>query len=170
MAMLFHVAGLLREPVGSSRHFELEAEASLRSGSVDLVRLPGSVLVQFRGDVGIEAECSRCLCRFAYVATVGFEEVFLQQIDIVSGSRLEPKDDEDIDAFRIAEDHTIDITEAVRQYTEMAAAMQPLCRPECPGLCAQCGQDLTVGTCTCERTMADSRWAALADLKLFPNG
>jgi uncharacterized metal-binding protein YceD (DUF177 family) len=33
-----------------------------------------------------------------------------------------------------------------------------------------CGQDLTVGACACERAMADSRWAALADLKLFPNG
>jgi uncharacterized protein len=168
--MYFHVAGLLREPVGSARRFVLSSEGALRGGSAELVRLPGGILVRFEGDIVLEADCSRCLAAFAYVAHVAFEEIFIQQVDVATGARIPQELESDPEAFRIGLDHTIDTTEAVRQYGEMAAAMQPLCRPECPGLCPQCGQDLTAGPCTCERTIADSRWAALADLKLFPNG
>jgi uncharacterized protein len=168
--MIFHVAGLLREPVGSARRFAVPADGALHGGEVEFIRLPGGVLVRFAGEVTLEAECSRCLSLFAYVSPVTFEEIFVQQVDVATGARIAQEIESDPDAFRIGLDHTIDITEAVRQYGEMAAAMQPLCRPECPGLCPQCGQDLTAGTCTCERVTADSRWAALADLKLFPNG
>ena len=131
------------------------------TGSVEMVHLPGAILVRFKGDVSIEAQCSRCLTDFGYQTPIEFEELFLQQVDVGSGARIEPALGEDPEAFRIGLDHTIDITEAVRQYTEVAAAMQPLCRPECPGLCSQCGQDLTVGACACDRALADSRWAAL---------
>ena len=164
--MQFHVAGLLREPVGASRTFDLAQEPPIRDASVEMVHLPGAILVRFKGDVVSEAQCSRCLADFASLAPIGFEEVFVQQVEVGSGARVEPALGDDPEAFRIGLDHTIDITEAVRQYTEVAAAMQPLCRPECPGLCQQCGQDLTVGACACDRAMADSRWAALADLKL----
>jgi uncharacterized protein len=168
--MLFHVGGLLREPVGATRKHAVAPEPPVERGSVELVRLPGGVLVRFAGDVTIEAECSRCLGAFRYVETIEFEEIFVQQVDPGSGERVTADLGQDEDSFRVGLDHTIDITEAVRQYTEVAAAMQPLCRPDCPGLCAQCGQDLTVRTCSCDRAPADGRWAALADLKLFPNG
>ena len=78
------------------------------------------------------------------------------------GRMPEPEDGE---AFRIGLDNTIDISEAVRQYSEVAAEMQPLCRPDCPGICPVCGQDLTIGDCSCDRTPVDPRWAALAALK-----
>jgi uncharacterized protein len=41
----------------------------------------------------------------------------------------------------------------------------PLCREDCQGLCAQCGVDKNVTTCTCVRP-ADPRFAALAAIKL----
>jgi uncharacterized protein len=168
--MLFHVGGLLRDPVGSTRRHVVAAEAPLQRGTVELVRLPGGVLVRFEGDVVIEAECSRCLNDLSYQQHIEFEEIFVQQVDPGTGERVSADLGQDEESFQIGLDHTIDITEAVRQYTEVAAAMQPLCRPDCPGLCAQCGQDLTVGTCSCDRAPADSRWAALAALKQFPNG
>jgi uncharacterized protein len=164
--MLFHVAGLLREPVGATRSFEITPEPPVHEGRIEMVRLPAAILVRFSGEVVIEAQCSRCLADFGYHAPLSFEELFQQQVDVGSGAKVESPLGDDPEAFRVGLDHTIDITEAVRQYTEVAAAMQPLCRPECPGLCQQCGQDLTVGACACDRAMADSRWAALADLKL----
>jgi uncharacterized protein len=168
--MLIHVAGLLREPIGATRRADLLPEEPVRSGWVELVHLPGAILARFDAEVGIDDECSRCLSAFGYTTRLRFEEMYVQQVDVSTGAKVETELDPGEDAFRVALDHTIDTTEAVRQYTEMAAAMQPLCRPDCPGLCSQCGQDLTVGACTCDRTPADSRWAALADLKLFPNG
>lgn len=164
--MFFNVSGLLREPVGSSRRYALEPEPPVHQGTVELIRTPHSILVRCQADVVIEADCSRCLVAFGYPAHVSFEELYQQQVDVVSGERL-PIDDED--AFRIGTDHTIDITEALRQYTEMAAAMQPLCRPDCPGICPECGKDLSLGACSCDRVPRDPRWAALATLKR-PNG
>ena len=43
--------------------------------------------------------------------------------------------------------------------------MKPLCRPDCKGLCPQCGADRNDADCACEEQTADPRWAALAALK-----
>lgn len=166
--MLFNVSQLLREPVGSTRRFSLEQDPPVHHGSVLLTRTPGGVLVHVDADVIIEDRCSRCLVPFGYPAHVRFDEIYVQQVDVMTGARLEQA--EDPDAFLIALNHTIDITEAVRQYTEVAAAMQPLCRPDCPGICPECGQDLSIAPCRCDRAPADPRWAALAALKRPTNG
>jgi uncharacterized protein len=113
--------------------------------------------------VVIDTSCSRCLAPFGYPEHISFEEIYYQQVDPVTGAHL-THDDTDAESFWIALDHTIDITEAVRQYSEMAAAMQPLCRPDCPGLCPECGRDLTSEECACDRAPVDSRWSALASL------
>jgi uncharacterized protein len=166
--MLFNVSGLLREPVGATRQYTIDPEPPVHRGTVHLTRLPGGILVHCDADVLIEDECSRCLTPIAYPASISFDEIYAQQVDVVSSTRLPLPDDPD--AFLIGTDHSIDITEAVRQYTEMAAAMQPLCRPDCPGLCPECGQDLTLAPCSCERNPIDIRWAALEKLKRSANG
>ncbi len=166
--MQFHVALLLREEIGASRRFALEPEPPVLRGSVALIRVPGGVLARVEADVWLEDKCSRCLTPLAYPEHLDFEEVFVQQVDVATGARLAPADDPE--AFVIELNHTIDITEAVRQYTEMAAAMQPLCRPDCPGFCPQCGEDLSLNVCACDRTPMDSRWAVLAALKQRANG
>jgi uncharacterized protein len=135
---------------------------------VEFTRIPGAVLVRCRADIVIDAACSRCLAEFGYPAEVRFEEVYVQQVDEHTGARLAPP--EDPDAFRIGGDHSIDISEAVRQYSETAAALQPLCRPDCPGICPECGQDLNAGECGCRRVLTDPRWEALAALKRTANG
>ena len=161
--MLFNVATLLREPVGSTRRYTLEPEEPVHRGSVELLRVPTGVLVRADAELLMDAACSRCLSPFSYPVRIEFEEIYHQQLDLVHGGRLpEP---EDPDSFRIGLDNTIDIKEAVRQYGDVAAEMQPLCRPDCPGICSVCGQDLSIGDCSCDRTPIDSRWAALAALK-----
>jgi uncharacterized protein len=161
--MQFNVSQLLREPVGSSRRFSLLPQNPVLRGCVELIRTPGGVLVLAEAGVELQAQCSRCLATFGYTTDIAFEEVYLQQVDVHTGVRLnvqrEPED------FLIDAHHTIDISEAVRQYTETAAAMQPLCRPDCPGICAECGMDLSMGNCGCGHGLADGRWSVLAALK-----
>lgn len=168
--MLFNVSQLLRSPVGEARQYALEPQPPVHSGTAELVRTPGGVLVTVHADVVLDAVCSRCLTPFGYPAHIDFDEIFVQQFDAVTGARIDPEDGEDEEAFRIGQNHLIDIREAVRQYSEMATAMQPLCRPDCPGLCPECGQDLSVGGCRCERTPLDTRWSALAALKQTLHG
>ena len=163
MQMLFNVATLLREPVGSTRNYVLDPEEPVHRGTVRLLRTPDGVLVEAHADLLLDAACSRCLTPFSYPEHIHFEEIYYQQVDLKTGARMEEPEDED--AFRIGLDNTIDISEAVRQYSDVAAEMQPLCRPDCPGICPVCGQDLTLGECDCDRAPTDARWAALAALK-----
>ncbi|MBE7518228.1 MAG: DUF177 domain-containing protein [Thermoflexaceae bacterium] len=166
--MQFNVSQLLREPVGATRRYELDPEPPVHRGTVELMRTPAGVLVRCSVDVVLDAACSRCLAPFGDPRRVSFEEVYHQQVDVVTGARLDTHPDQD--SFLIDTNHTIDITEGVRQYSEMAAAMQPLCRPDCPGICPVCGQDLSIVACDCDRTPADARWGALAELMRSRNG
>jgi len=168
--MLFNVSQLLRSPVGEMRHYVLDPEPPVHAGTADLVRLPSGVLVTVSANVVLDLVCSRCLAPFGSPAHIDFDEIYVQQYDAATGARLDTQNDEDEDSFRIGADHLIDITEAVRQYSEMATAMQPLCSPDCPGLCPECGQDLSVGGCRCEREATDTRWSALAALKQTLHG
>jgi len=165
--MLFNVAGLLASEVGASRHYDLDPEEPIHRGHVELIRTPGGVLVRCDAIAFQDATCSRCLAPFSYPETLMFEEIFVQQVDPATGRKFA---NDDPDAFVIAMDNTIDIKEAVRQYIEMAAEMQPLCRPDCPGICPVCGTDLGIADCQCDRTPIDPRWLALETLKRTKNG
>jgi uncharacterized protein len=48
---------------------------------------------------------------------------------------------------------------------QLAVPSRPLCRPDCRGLCPQCGADRNNEPCRCEEQAADPRWAALAGLR-----
>jgi uncharacterized protein len=48
-----------------------------------------------------------------------------------------------------ADQHEIDITEAVRQEVTLDFPAQQLCSKTCKGLCPRCGKDLNEGTCSC---------------------
>ncbi len=161
--MQFNVSQLLREHVGATRSYVLEPHPPIHRGALEFTRTPDGVLVRFDGEVILDANCSRCLAAFGYPVEVQFEEIFVQQVDVATGAKLPPPEDSESPLIDLS--HTIDITEAVRQYSEMAAEMQPLCRPDCPGICPECGTDLNLGDCTCDRGPVDSRWAALAALK-----
>ena len=162
--MLFNVSGLLREPVGATREYVIDPEPPVHRGRAALLRVPDGVLVRCEADVVVEDRCSRCLVPFGYPEHVTFEEIYIQQVDVATGARLAAPGEPE--GFVIDLNHTIDITEALRQYTDMAAEMQPLCRSDCPGICPECGQDLTMAACTCAKDPIDTRWAALAALKL----
>jgi uncharacterized protein len=51
----------------------------------------------------------------------------------------------------------IDLQEEVRQSLSLALPFQPLCRPDCRGLCPRCGKNMNQGTCSCAAEAADTR-------------
>lgn len=165
--MMFNVSQLLRSEVGASRHYALEPETPVLRGKVDIIRTPGGVLLTCEAELTLEAECSRCVAAYGYAAHISFDELFAQQVDLLTGRKVAIEDPQ---TFLIELDNTIDIREAVRQYSDMAAEMQPLCRPDCPGLCPICGTDMSIAPCQCDRTPIDPRWAALETLKQKTNG
>lgn len=59
----------------------------------------------------------------------------------------------------------LDLTGMARETLLLAMADAPLCRPDCPGLCPQCGADLTTAPCGCQAQRTDERWAILDQLR-----
>lgn len=71
----------------------------------------------------------------------------------------------DVSSIPIRNGDQIDLSELVRQLLNLHLPPRSLCRPDCRGLCATCGQDLNEGDCTCSESPGDPRLAALARLR-----
>src|SRR5881396_3699687 len=99
----------------------------------------------------VQGECRRCLIPVATPLQLEIGALFTQDPDAL----------DDPDSYPVAPDATeIDVTPAVREELVLAAPRVVLCREDCKGLCAQCGQDLNSGACECVTAM-DSRWQRL---------
>jgi uncharacterized protein len=167
--MLFNVSGLLQEGLGATRRHEVNGvlEAPGRApepvgGTVELIATKTGVLVRARLQLVEPETCSRCLNPLEASVPIEFEEEFQATVDMRTGRPIRLEEDDE--AFKIDENHLLDLTEAIRQYREASAVMQPLCRPDCRGLCPRCGQDLNTGDCACNVAPVDNRWSALAEL------
>lgn len=149
--MRFLVAQQLREPIGSSRSYKIEESLELEGcshpvkGEVDFLRTSRGILVKGRVLISLEAVCSRCLCSFLFPLNLEIEEEFYPTVDPVRGYVLPPYPD----AFTIDERQFLDLTEALRQNAISNMPIKFLCRPDCAGLCPQCGANLNEGPCLC---------------------
>lgn len=174
--MQFNVSTLLKESVGATRQYEVDEPIVIDdqghrervTGSATFLRTNAGVLVTAHLQGNSREKCSRCLRELDYHLSIDVEEEFLQTVDATTGAPLPQLDEPN--AFRIDDHHTVDLGEAVRQYWATVLPMQPLCRPDCLGLCPRCGRDLNEGPCGCPSEEADERWAALADLKISQEG
>lgn len=168
----WNVAQLLKEPIGSTRSYDIvasvpadEAELSLErplAGHISMLRTNRGILVEGRLSGAAVVECSRCLRPVALPVTIELEEEFQPTVDVVRGTYL-PVEEEDA-ALLIDEHHILDIGEVVRQAVLLEIPMQVLCRPDCAGLCQTCGKDLNEGPCDCLPADIDPRWQQLSDL------
>ena len=170
--MQINVSKLLKEPIGSSRDYEIggtveitgEGVGSKVQGEVRLTRVNRGILVKGTLSTEVEITCGRCLSSFSCPLTLNIEEEYFPIIDVSSGTPLSLPGEPG--SFIIDEHHVIDLTEAVRQYALLTVPIKPLCREDCAGLCPSCGQNLNQGGCDCPPQEADPRWSKLKKLVL----
>jgi uncharacterized protein len=68
-----------------------------------------------------------------------------------------------LDAKTIGHDFRIDLTPLIREEVILATPAAPLCRPDCKGLCPECGLDLNEKPHTHDAE-PDERWSDLRKL------
>lgn len=170
----FNVAQLLKEATGATRSYEVEADlvsdfdeelkiVSPLTGQVRFLRTGPNLLVTGVLQVDLEKVCGRCLTSFITPVTVELEEEFFPTLDIITGTAItQPPEIEE--ANLIDEQHILDLLEVVRQEILVKSDSLFYCRPDCKGLCPQCGQDLNLGSCNCQNEVIDPRWAGLQTL------
>jgi len=136
-------------PSGTDLELDLRLEAVMEG-----VLVSGGVRGRLAG------QCVRCLDGVTDVIDVDLQELY------VYPGRT-PVDDETDDDLREIEDELIDLEPALRDAVVLALPFQPVCRPDCPGLCQECGEPLA-GRSEHRHESVDPRWQAL--LGLVPDG
>ncbi len=168
--MQFNVSELLRESYGAFRQHLIDDDVRLEgvrqhlSGDVRFDRVPEGIFVRARLRGTAHSACSRCLDPAAIPIDLVVEELYIPVVDPISGSRVQLRDGEE-DAYRINERHIIDLTLPAQQYWSMALPIAPVCRPDCGGICPECG-DRRGASHGCAPAQADDRWSKLRDLQL----
>lgn len=163
-----NVGFLLKQGAGYTRTVNFEQPGSIQAedflitdlhGDLRLTRTPQGVVVQGTLQAKMHEECVRCLTEFDLPYEVEFSELFVPEDNY---------DWEDADSLAepnlINEDGIIDLTPIMREEGILSIPLQPLCKPDCKGLCAQCGQNLNEGTCDCDKEPIDPRLAPLRAL------
>ncbi len=137
---------VLRVPEGRPVEFDLRLEAV-----VEGVLVTGTVSAE------LEGECARCLDGVSRDVHAEVCELFVYDDD-------EPAQrDEDDDTSRLQGD-LLDLEPLLRDAVVLALPFQPLCRDDCPGLCAECGARLADDPGHAHAEPVDPRWAALQQL------
>jgi len=60
----------------------------------------------------------------------------------------------------------LDLSKLLREECSLALPMNPLCRPDCKGLCPSCGQNLNSGQCSCQKEGEDPRMAIFRQIQI----
>ena len=151
--LTYNVAGLLAEPVGFTRDYVvagvmLDLGEDLRQadpveGAIHLARTNRGLLVRAEIKTSLDEECSRCLRAIEVPVDLHIEEEALPSIDFQTGLPLDTSAEPD--ALRLNEHHELELEPVVREAILLAEPIAPLCEPDCPGLCAVCGERLTNG-------------------------
>jgi uncharacterized protein len=141
-------SGLVLVPVGADVALDLRFEAV-----VEGVLVTGSAVAPLGG------ECSRCLDPLTSSIEVGFQELYRYLPN--------PGEDENDSEERFLAGELVDLEPAFRDAVVLALPLSPLCRDDCPGLCADCGAKLAdVGPDHGHGDKVDPRWGLLTKLNL----
>ncbi|MFN2525875.1 MAG: DUF177 domain-containing protein [Actinomycetota bacterium] len=126
------VARLAEDPISARLRLEAVVEGILVTGGVQ---------------AGLRLECARCLKDFK-------SDIAVEVCDLYAAAGSSE------DAYRLS-GTDLNLEPLLRDVLGLALPFNPLCRPDCKGLCAQCGKDLNAGPCDCKTDERDPRWDAL---------
>ncbi len=159
-----NVGFLLKQPPGYSREMEID-EGDLRlaedvhlqflKGTIRFTRTHEGLLAQGQLRTAIAYDCVRCLAVFPLPLAVTIQDLFYYPADRATDSGSD---------LVIPEDGNIEFGPLIREDVLLSIPMHALCRPDCAGLCPQCGQNWNEGPCTCVKETIDPRWAVLSTL------
>lgn len=124
--------------------------------SEDRYRLVGRVVAPLR------FACSRCAEAFDFPVDAEFDLTYLPHSHNTGEGELEVSEEDLGVAFY--EDEEIDLGQLMREQFYLAMPMKPLCRPDCQGLCPNCGVNRNTTQCQCEVRWEDPRLAGLRRL------
>lgn len=144
-ALQINVGFLLNAPPGYSRdiHFnfpQFKVEEDLIvdefAGVARVSRTPQGILVQCEFTSHMEIECGRCATQFIHPLNIEFTDLYAFNNRSTTESDL-----------ILPDDANIPLESLIREYFLIEVPIAYLCKPDCKGLCTECGTDLNLSTC-----------------------
>jgi uncharacterized protein len=135
-----NVGFIVAQTVGYNRDFPFEATYVKISPDLDLTDLTGTarvtrtaqgLLIQVKMYASTFTECSRCLSEFSQPLEVAFTDLYAFSKNSITDSGL-----------ILPENGKIDLAPVLREEMLVAMPINPLCNPDCKGLCPVCGENL----------------------------
>ena len=157
-----NVGFIINQSKGYMREFPLEFPFIHIPPDLDLTDLYGSarvtrtgkgLLVQVKMHAQMMNECVRCLQDFTLPLDIEFTELYAFSADSSTDSEL-----------ILPESGQIDLRPLVREEMLLAVPINPLCDPECKGLCPICGENRNETECDHDIEVIDPRLSVLKSL------
>ena len=157
----FHlnVGFLLHESIGYNRTFDFDYPNVQVSDDLDVDDLQGSLRmtrtaqgIYAHGELeGVaRAECVRCLTPYGQSLDIQLDDLFVYPASKATENLL-----------AVPETGLLDLRPLVREYFLLDFPIQPLCRPDCQGLCPECGANWNETRCEHAQVPVDSHLAEL---------
>lgn len=133
--MHINVSHILSEEIGESADFEIRGEnpdipdlklLEPMTGRVEVTKLERDLVLKGRVHLSFELECYRCLDTYEHSVDLPISAVY----------SFKPEEDE----WPISARGEIDLSPLVRQEALVSSPAKQLCKINCAGICAQCGQ------------------------------
>lgn len=155
----YNVSQLLKPEVGAVLDLAIDeidqALDDLRldfvRGHLRLTRTDKRILIKGNLETAMDADCVRCLTAFKLNLKFQLEELFA----------LKPSGDP---IYFVNDDGWLNLQPALREQVLLAMPIKLFCRPDCKGLCPECGQNWNDGSCEHQGQQIDPRLAALKSL------
>lgn len=157
----FNFGFLLEAKIGTSRTIELDyptidvEDITLTplTGTIFTTRTSEGIYISGNLKTATAVVCDRCLIDTQAPVNVSLEELLYYPADAAPAGEL-----------TIGEDGYVDIAPLVRELTILELPIHPLCKPDCLGLCQECGINLNEEACDCVYDEIDPRLAKLKEL------
>ena len=157
-----NVGFLISAAIGTNRDFTFDYETmqvgddlTLRQfkGTARFSRTPQGLLLQADFQGRLDLECVRCLTPYEQPLKWNLTDLYAFDRRSISESNL-----------LVPEDGQIDLAPLLREYALLEIPISPTCKPDCKGLCPECGENLNETDCGHSNQESDSPFAALKDL------
>lgn len=135
---------------------EVPADSAIEA-DVMLESVREGILVTGTASAIGKAQCSRCLDPVDVALTADLQELY-------AWTEAEAEVDDLGERGPHLDGESLDLRPALRDDLILEMPVAPLCSPDCPGLCPQCGVKFADEP-EHEHDLADPRWAALSALK-----
>ena len=131
-----------------------EVEPSLVPARLDVSRTTGNGwALRLRFEAGLQGPCMRCL------------EPAALRFDVDSREVSVPGGGDELQSPYVGAEDELDLEAWARDALALVLPAQLTCRPDCAGLCPQCGANLNEDPDHRHESGPDQRWAKLSELK-----